>query len=129
MFTGEDVVELHCHGDGCDWRTDALLNMEGSRLAEPGEFTQRAFLAGKMDFLQIEALADLLTADTSTQRSQALKQLDGKLSEIYADWRSTLIAGLAHAEAVIDFGDDEHLEDNEDLDRAQWNVWVGSLKT
>jgi tRNA modification GTPase len=131
-FTGEDVVELHCHGSRAvvTGVTDALLNMEGSRLAEPGEFTQRAFLAGTMDFLQIEALADLLTADTSTQRSQALKQLDGKLSEIYADWRSTLIAGLAHAEAVIDFGDDEHLEDNEDLDndRAQWNVWGGVVE-
>jgi tRNA modification GTPase len=131
-FTGEDVVELHCHGSRAvvTGVTDALLNMEGSRLAEPGEFTQRAFLAGKMDFLQIEALADLLTADTSTQRSQALKQLDGKLSEIYADWRSTLIAGLAHAEAVIDFGDDEHLDDHEDLDndRAQWNVWGGVVE-
>jgi tRNA modification GTPase len=131
-FTGEDVVELHCHGSRAvvTGVTDALINMAGSRLAEPGEFTQRAFLAGKMDFLQIEALADLLTADTSTQRAQALQQLDGKLSEIYADWRSTLIAGLAHAEAVIDFGDDEHLEDNEDLDndRAQWNVWGGVVE-
>lgn len=131
-FTGEDVVELHCHGSRAviTGVTDALLNMAGSRLAEPGEFTQRAFLAGKMDFLQIEALADLLTADTSTQRAQALQQLDGKLSEIYADWRATLIAGLAHAEAVIDFGDDEHLEDHDDLDndRAQWNVWGGVVE-
>jgi tRNA modification GTPase len=131
-FTGEDVVELHCHGSRAvvTGVTDALLSMAGSRLAEPGEFTQRAFLAGKMDFLQIEALADLLTADTSTQRAQALQQLDGKLSEIYADWRSTLIAGLAHAEAVIDFGDDEHLEDHDDLDndRAQWNVWGGVVE-
>jgi tRNA modification GTPase len=128
-FTGEDVVELHCHGSRAvvTGVTDALLNMGGARYAEPGEFTQRAWLAGKFDALQVEALADLLTADTATQRTQALQQLEGKLSQIYADWRSTLIAGLAHAEAVIDFGDDEHLEDDDELDneQAQLKVWGG----
>lgn len=131
-FTGEDVVELHCHGSRAVVTavTDALLSFENSRLAEPGEFTQRAWWAGKFDALQVEALADLLTADTSTQRLQALQQLDGKLSQIYADWRSTLIAGLAHAEAVIDFGDDEHLDDDDAADssaHAQWNIWGGVI--
>jgi len=129
-FTGEDVVEFHCHGSRAVVQSvmEALSNC-GARLAEAGEFTQRAWLAGKFDVLQIEALADLLTADTGLQRQQALQQLDGKLSQVYQEWRSTLIGGLAHAEAVIDFGDDERLDDDmldeEDQQEVQTNVWGG----
>jgi tRNA modification GTPase len=140
-FTGETVVELHCHGSRAVV-TDilhALGEMPNHRLAEPGEFTQRAFGAGKFDLMQVEALADLLTADTSRQRQQALTQLDGTLSQQYEAWRTTLIKGLAHAEAVIDFGDDEALgddygtadDDDEEMDydglmkedMQQWNIW------
>lgn len=125
-FTGENVVELHCHGSRAVVQDMfATLQQLGARLAEPGEFTQRAWLAGKLDVLQIEALADLLTADTNRQRTQALQQLDGKLSAVYDEWRSELIAGLAHAEAVVDFGDDEALGEDDDDDDAQWNVWGG----
>jgi tRNA modification GTPase len=136
-FTGQDVLELHLHGaravvsDVLE-ALDALNHHDNSndedddndtssasssssrsriRMAEPGEFTQRAFGAGKLDVLQTEALADLLHSDTSRQRRQALRQLDGRLSRIYQEWRNELIGGLAHAEAVIDFGDDEHLAD------------------
>ncbi|EEC42633.1 predicted protein [Phaeodactylum tricornutum CCAP 1055/1] len=128
-FTGDDVVELQVHGSRAV--VTAVLETLGTaaRLAEPGEFTQRAWLAGKLDALQVEALADLLTADTATQRQQALAQLDGQLSAVYDTWRDMLVAGLAHAEAVIDFGDDERLDDalldEEDQQLAQDNVWGG----
>jgi tRNA modification GTPase len=129
-FTGQDVVELHCHGSRAVIH-DVLecVARQGARLAEPGEFTQRAWLAGKLNVLQIEALADLLAADTKLQRVQALRQLDGtKLSRVYHNWRTRLIAGLAHAEAVIDFGDDEALGDELDhygSEAQQDNIWGG----
>lgn len=136
-FTGDDVVELHCHGSRAVVTDvlEALGQQPSLRYAEAGEFTQRAFGAGKLDLMQVEALADLLTADTSRQRQQALVQLDGTLSQQYEAWRKSLISGLAHAEAVIDFGDDEALggDDEEDWeeggilqeDEAQWNIWGG----
>jgi tRNA modification GTPase len=134
-FTGEDVVELHCHGSRAVVQAVfQVLSDLGCRLAEPGEFTQRAWLSGKLDVLQIEALADLLTADTDKQRAQALQQLDGKLSAIYDAWREQLIRGLAHAEAVIDFGDDERLDDDVfeegftgSHQQQQENVWGGVM--
>jgi tRNA modification GTPase len=128
-FTGQDVVELHCHGSRAVVADvlEVLRQQPGTRLAEAGEFTQRAWRAGKFDVLQVEALADLLTADTGRQRQQALRQLDGSLSAVYREWRAALVAGLAHAEAVIDFGDDERLDENimnqDDQQEAQLNVW------
>lgn len=135
-FTGEDVVELHCHGSRAVVQgvLEAISDSSKfARYAEAGEFTQRAWRNGKMDVLQVEALADLLTADTNTQRLQALKQLEGKLSETYQSWREKLIAGLAHAEAVIDFGDDERFGDEEFDDPEvgrrlqQESVWGGVI--
>jgi tRNA modification GTPase len=131
-FTGEDCLELQCHGSRAVVSAvlDALgqITSTGStatnatttittgpwriRLAEAGEFTQRAFASGKLDLMQVEALADLLTADTALQRTLALSQLDGRTSAVYTAWRAELIAGLAHAEAIIDFGDDERLDDD-----------------
>ena len=129
-FTGETVVELHCHGSRAVVTDvlDALGKLPHHRLAEAGEFTQRAFGAGKLDLVQVEALADLLTADTSRQRQLALRQMEGTMSKQYEAWRAMLIKGLAHAEAVIDFGDDEALgdDDNDDDDddyTQQWNIW------
>lgn len=140
-FTGEDSVELQCHGSRAvvQGLLDALpkiLDDENEangggggrcRYAEAGEFTQRAYANGKLDLVQVEALADVLTADTQAQLRQALSQLDGKLSQQYDDWRQELIKGLAHAEAVIDFGDDEQLGMEDVFDEqeaaAQWNVW------
>ena len=63
--------------------------------------------------LEVEALADPIVADASYQRLQALRQLDGRLSDLYEGWRGELIKGIAHAEAVIDFGDDEDLDDDD----------------
>ncbi|GAX26972.1 tRNA modification GTPase [Fistulifera solaris] len=135
-FTGEDVVELHCHGSRAVVQGVLEAISDSSKLAryaEAGEFTQRAWRNGKMDVLQVEALADLLTADTNTQRLQALQQLEGKLSETYQSWREKLIAGLAHAEAVIDFGDDERFGDDDFEDPEvgrrlqQESVWGGVI--
>lgn len=135
-FTGEDLVELQCHGSPVivERLLNEVLPHLGCRMAEPGEFTQRAFSQGKLDLVQVEALADILCAETHLQVEQGLKLLDGKVSKTYENWRKQLISGLAHAEAVIDFGDDEHLllgdddDDMEDMDeetleRQQQLVW------
>mmetsp|Transcript_23785 Transcript_23785/g.67247 ORF Transcript_23785/g.67247 Transcript_23785/m.67247 type:complete len:584 (-) Transcript_23785:1661-3412(-) len=125
-FTGEDLVEFHCHGSRAviQGMLDVLPSL-GCRLAEPGEFTQRAFGNGKLDLVQVEGLADILASETKVQLRQALRQLDGELSRVYDSWRQQLVSGLAHAEAVIDFGDDERLGDDDilDDDSAQWDVW------
>lgn len=111
-FTGEDVVELQGHGSPAT--VDALLGvlgrLPGVRPAEPGEFSRRAFDNGKMDFTEIEGLADLIAAETPAQRRQALAQMDGALSRLYEGWRTRLITALAHMEAAIDFADEEEAE-------------------
>lgn len=121
-FTGEDIVELHCHGSRAVVYgvLDALSSL-GMQLrpADPGEFTQRAYANGKLGLVEVEALADLIVADTSLQRKQALRQFDGRLSRLYESWRSELIKGLAHAEAVIDFGDDEALDAVDEFDNGE----------
>lgn len=111
-FTGEDVAELHLHGGLAvvEAMTDALLVL-GLRLAEPGEFTRRAFQNGKLDLAQAEAVADLIDAETTAQRHQALRQLEGALSRRYDDWRDRLIHVLAMLEAAVDFPDEELPED------------------
>ncbi|RLN20837.1 hypothetical protein BBJ28_00000997 [Nothophytophthora sp. Chile5] len=88
-------------------RTYALVHLAHCRAAEAGEFTERAFNNNKVDLVQVEGLADLLSAETEAQRSQALRQLSGDVGEIYEAWRSDLVRCLAYTEAMIDFGDDE----------------------
>ena len=106
--TGEDVGELHLHGSrGVLAAVMAALSRLGLRLAEPGEFTRRAFLNGKLDLTQAEAVADLAAAETEAQRRQALRQLDGTLGEIYRGWGERLLRILAHLEAAIDFPDED----------------------
>jgi tRNA modification GTPase len=83
------------------------LRTLGLRLAEPGEFTRRAFLSGKLDLTQVEAVADLVAAETEAQRRQALRQLDGGLGTLYRDWARRLTGALAHLEAAIDFPDED----------------------
>lgn len=108
-YTGEDVVELHIHGGlGVTAAVlDALGRLPDLRLAEPGEFTRRAVLAGKMDLTAAEGLLDLIEADTDAQRRQALRQAGGALRELYDGWRARLVAALAHLEAAIDFPDED----------------------
>lgn len=107
-YTGEDVVELHLHGGRAVIRgvVEALSRIEGLRPAEPGEFTRRAFLAGKLDLTEAEAVADLVDAETKAQRLQALRQLGGALGQLYEGWRSALMRALAMTEAALDFPDE-----------------------
>jgi tRNA modification GTPase len=107
-FTGEDVVEFHVHGGRAVVQAlcAALSGLE-MRMAEPGEFTRRATLNGKLDLTEAEGLADLIAAETEAQRAQALRQMGGALSKIYESWREELLRILAHAEADIDFPDED----------------------
>jgi tRNA modification GTPase len=107
-MTGEDVAELHVHGSRAVLAAAMhALSTQGLRLAEPGEFTRRAFLNGRLDLTQAEAVADLAAADTEAQRRQALRQLDGGLGGLYRDWGDRLLRLLAHLEAAIDFPDED----------------------
>lgn len=108
-FTGEDVVELHLHGGRAvvTGVIEALAILPGLRLAEPGEFTRRAFENGKLDLTEAEAVADLIDAETTAQRRQALRQMEGALGRLYDGWRERLTRALAHIEADIDFAEDD----------------------
>lgn len=106
--TGEDVAELHVHGSrAVIAAVIAALRGQGLRLAEPGEFTRRAFFNDKLDLVQAEAIADLTAAETEAQRRQALRQLSGELGATYHGWSARLLRLLAHLEAAIDFPDED----------------------
>jgi tRNA modification GTPase len=107
-FTGEDCVEFQLHGGPAvvGAVTKALLDL-GMRLAEPGEFTRRAFEHGRLDLAQAEAVADLVDAETEQQRRQALGQLEGQLSQRHREWRASLIEALVLLEAAVDFPDED----------------------
>ena len=106
--TGEDVAELQLHGGRAVIAGvfEALSRMEGLRPAEAGEFTRRAFENGKLDLTAVEGLADLIYADTESQRRQAMRQLQGLLGDRAEAWRKQLIEALALVEAGIDFSDE-----------------------
>lgn len=106
-YTGENVVELHLHGGSASHA--AITHMLGReiRLAEPGEFTRRAFENGKMDLTQAEGLADLINAETAAQRRQAQRQLAGGLGGLYEKWRQGLLRARSRLEAEIDFSDED----------------------
>ena len=107
-YTDEDVVEFHVHGSPAvvNATLRSLSHIPFFRVAEPGEFTKRAFMNGKMSFLEVEALADLLNAETEKQRQQAMHGLSGELSSLCWQWRSQLMHSLAHAETILEFSDD-----------------------
>ncbi len=108
-FTGEDIVEIHCHGSRAVLRKllDILASLPDFRMAEPGEFTRRAFLNGKMDLTAAEGLADLIEAETEAQRKQALRAMEGDAAKFYEDLRKSILHSLAYLEAYIDFPDEE----------------------
>lgn len=108
-FTGEDVAEFHLHGGRAvhGAMLEVLAAQPDLRPAEPGEFTRRAFENGKMDLTEAEGLADLVEAETAAQRIQALRQMDGGLSQLYDRWRDVLLAAIAKFEAEIDFSDED----------------------
>ena len=108
-FTGEDIVELHTHGSRAVISTvlDNLSQIPDFRMAEPGEFSKRAFYNNKMDLTEAEGMADLIDAETEAQRKYALRQMEGNLKNLYETWREQLVTLLAHLEAYIDFPDEE----------------------
>ncbi|MBC8095444.1 MAG: tRNA uridine-5-carboxymethylaminomethyl(34) synthesis GTPase MnmE [Akkermansiaceae bacterium] len=107
-FTREDIVEITCHGGILPAKTvlDTVLE-SGARLAEPGEFTRRAFLNGRIDLAQAEAVADLIHSRTELALRAANEQLAGKLSQRINELRDEMIKTLAHVEAHIDFPDED----------------------
>jgi tRNA modification GTPase len=115
-YTGEDVVEISCHGSPYIHQQvlDACIEM-GARLAKPGEFTQRAFLNGKLDLSQAEAVADLIASNTSASHKTAINNIRGKFSEALKDLREQLIKFSALIELELDFSQ----EDVEFVDRSQ----------
>jgi len=108
-FTGEDIVEYHVHGGRAviESLLAALGAEKNHRMAEPGEFTRRAFENGKMDLTGAEAIADLIDAETDAQKIQALAQMEGALSKLYAAWTDGLKKILAHLEADLEFPDED----------------------
>ncbi len=112
-FTGEDVIELQVHGSKAVIK---IILEELSKvfvMAEPGEFSLRAFLNGKFDLTQIEGIADLIDAETKMQAKQAIKQISGELERLYSNWRQRLITIQSKIEAYIDFPEDVWTEKNE----------------
>ena len=124
--TGEDLAELHVHGGRAVTAAmlAAVLATPGVRLAEPGEFTRRAFIAGRMDLAEAEGLADLLDAETEAQRRQALLHSEGALSAVVDRWRDRLVGAMALVEAGIDFSDEDGVPEEV---RAQARAEIESL--
>lgn len=124
-FTGEDVVEITCHGGVLASKLvlDTVLQ-SGARAAEPGEFTRRAFLNGRIDLAQAEAVADLIHSRTELALQAANQQLEGRLSQRINELRDQLMRTLAHVEAYIDFPDEDIAPDTRDqlLERLEAGI-------
>lgn len=108
-FTGEEMAEIHAHGGRAVVARilQELSGIGGLRAAEPGEFTRRALIAGRMDLSEVEGLADLIDSETEMQRRQAMALMNGAVSEMVRSWRSRVLHALALVEASIDFADEE----------------------
>tara|TARA_Y100001970_G_scaffold294127_1_gene447243 strand:- start:95143 stop:96450 length:1308 start_codon:yes stop_codon:yes gene_type:complete len=130
-FSGEDVLELHVHGGSAVKiaLVKALEDIGNCRLANPGEFSARAFLSGKLDLTEIEGIADLIAAETENQRKQALFQAQGGLSKLYEGWAKRLLSQLAHLEAEIDFSDEPLPQDlNKQIHKELKNISMEMYK-
>ncbi len=120
-YTREDVVEFHCHGGVAAQRAVLRLVVQtGARLAEPGEFTRRAFLNGRIDLAQAESVAAIVAARSSGALRASVRQLDGGLSNVLKGLRAQLIGALAQIEATVDFSD-------EDVDEVDWPSLADSV--
>lgn len=111
-YTGDDLVELHLHGSPAVVQAvmDAIKYTEMARYAEPGEFTKRAFHNGKLDLTQVEAIRDLIDADTELQRQAAVLGADGQNSIKFATWRKQILQNAGMLTALIDFSDDNEID-------------------
>ena len=132
--TGEDVAEFHLHGGPVPGRAllEALGALPGARIAEPGEFTRRAFANGRIDLGQAEAVGDIVDADTAAQHRQAMRQLDGGLGRSTDEWQEQLVELSASLEALIDFADealpeglDKEVRDRVDALRGAMDSAIG----
>jgi tRNA modification GTPase len=111
-FTREDIIEINCHGGMVAVnRVLEILLSRGARLAEPGEFTKRAFLNGRIDLSQAEAVMDLIRAKTDKAMSVAMKQMDGRLSKLIGTLRQELLETVAHVEVNIDYPEYDDVEE------------------
>jgi tRNA modification GTPase len=125
-YTGEDVVEISCHGSPfIQERILQTITQNGCRIAKPGEFTQRAFLNGKLDLTQAEAVADLIASNTEASRNAALQNIRGGFSNILSALREELIKFSALIELELDFSE----EDVAFADRKQLNLLIEKLKS
>tara|TARA_B100000287_G_scaffold83537_1_gene76182 strand:+ start:502 stop:1833 length:1332 start_codon:yes stop_codon:yes gene_type:complete len=108
-YTGEDLAEFHVHGSRAVVKAMhlAISKIKNCRLAEPGEFTKKAFQNGRINLLKAESIADLISAETEIQRKQAIKIMSGKSSDQFNSWREKLLKALSHIEAKIDFPDED----------------------
>ena len=108
-YTGEDMAELHIHGSKAviDAIHKVLGDTKKCRIAEPGEFTKRAFQSGKINLLKAESISDLISSETEIQRKQAINIMTGKSSEVYNNMREKLVKALSNIEAKIDFPDED----------------------
>ncbi|MBJ7895334.1 tRNA uridine-5-carboxymethylaminomethyl(34) synthesis GTPase MnmE [Bacillus atrophaeus] len=111
-FTREDVIEINCHGGIVTVNQVLQLALrEGARLAEPGEFTKRAFLNGRIDLSQAEAVMDLIRAKTDRAMNVAMNQMEGRLSALVRRLRNELLETLAHVEVNIDYPEYDDVEE------------------
>ena len=112
-YTGEDLAEFHVHGSRAVIKAMhlAISKIKNCRLAEPGEFTKKAFQNGRINLLKAESISDLISAETEIQRKQALEIMNGKSSDKFNTWREKLLKILSHVEAKIDFPE-ENLPNN-----------------
>ena len=108
-YTGEDLAEFHVHGSRAVVNAMhlAISKIKNCRLAEPGEFTKKAFQNGRINLLKAESIADLISSETEIQRKQAVKIMTGKSSDRFNSWRENLLKILSHVEAKIDFPDED----------------------
>ena len=119
-YTGEDVLEMHCHGSPLVLeRVTAVCLASGCRAARPGEFTLRAFLNGRLDLTQAEAVLDVVRARTNAGLELAVRQLSGWLSERIEPMRHDLVGTLAHMEAMVDFVEDDIPPETDAATRAR----------
>lgn len=129
--TGEDCGEFHVHGSPAVVKglTAALSSLDGFRLAEPGEFSRRAFLNGRMDLTAVESLSDLIAAETDQQRRLALSGVSGKLRDLCLGWRHELQTLRAKVEAELDFSDQDDVEPGlNDTLRDQMRSLIGRIE-
>ena len=112
-YTGEDMAELHVHGSVAVVKAiqNSIAEIDGCRIAEPGEFTKLAFLNKKINLQKAESIADLISSETEIQRRQAIKIMTGKTAERFNSWRDGLVKILSNFEAKIDFPEEDLPED------------------